>query len=63
MRSIGLLTLVLVMGACKRDTIVAFDVTEDADGDGFTLQDDCNDSDAAVFPGAEETCKGSGLTC
>ena len=29
---------------------------EDADGDGFTSDIDCDDSDAAVNPGAEETC-------
>ncbi len=28
----------------------------DADGDGVTADVDCNDDDAAIFPGAEEVC-------
>ena len=28
----------------------------DEDGDGFTVEEDCDDGDAAVFPGAEERC-------
>ncbi len=28
----------------------------DGDGDGFTVEDDCNDADDAVFPGAAEVC-------
>ena len=44
----------------------------DNDGDGFTAnQGDCNDSDAAIYPGADEVCgdgadqdcNGSDLTC
>ena len=30
----------------------------DADGDGFTAEDDCNDSDSSVFPDAIEVCDG-----
>ena len=36
----------------------------DGDGDGFTICDwDCNDADAAVFPGAEEVCDGIDNNC
>jgi hypothetical protein len=28
----------------------------DVDGDGFPAEEDCNDEDAAIFPGAEERC-------
>ncbi len=28
----------------------------DADGDGYTVEDDCDDTNAAVHPGAEEIC-------
>ena len=34
----------------------------DQDGDGFG-QDDCDDADPAVFPGAEETCNGLDDDC
>ena len=34
----------------------------DADGDGFTC-DDCNDADAAIYPGAPETCDGEDSNC
>jgi len=31
-------------------------IAVDADGDGHTAQDDCDDADSAVHPGAEELC-------
>ncbi len=30
----------------------------DADGDGFTEDEDCNDANATVYPGAEQLCDG-----
>ena len=30
--------------------------TDDADGDGYPADVDCNDGDPAVYPGAEEPC-------
>ena len=36
----------------------------DEDGDGFTIADgDCDDSDPAVYPGAEELCDGVDQNC
>jgi len=35
----------------------------DADGDGYTAMSDCDDDDAAVFPGAEEVCNGVDDDC
>jgi len=35
----------------------------DADGDGFTGADDCNDGDASQFPGAAEVCDGVDNNC
>ena len=38
------------------DTDADTDVIEDADGDGFTSDVDCDDGDASIFPGAKEVC-------
>ena len=35
----------------------------DFDGDGVPMGEDCNDSDATVFPGAEEWCDGVDNDC
>jgi len=35
----------------------------DADGDGVALPEDCDDSNASVFPGAEEVCNGRDDNC
>ncbi len=47
------------------DTIVEDTGTPpvDADGDGFFADEDCDDADATVHPGAEETCNGVDDDC
>ncbi|MCP4916168.1 MAG: hypothetical protein GY913_04530 [Proteobacteria bacterium] len=35
----------------------------DADGDGFTADEDCDDDDAGVHPGTDETCNGIDDDC
>ncbi len=40
-----------------------FDCISDADGDGYAEDVDCNDTDAAVNPGAVETCNGVDDNC
>ncbi len=35
----------------------------DYDGDGARAEDDCNDLDPAIFPGAEEVCDGEDQDC
>jgi hypothetical protein len=35
----------------------------DLDGDSYALVDDCDDADAAVFPGADERCDGVDQDC
>lgn len=35
----------------------------DHDGDSFTQENDCDDADAAVFPGADERCDGVDQDC
>jgi len=58
--SLGLLLLT----ACddKPDT-ASPDVDADADGDGFIETEDCDDHDAAIFPGAEEACDSADNDC
>jgi hypothetical protein len=36
---------------------------DDADGDGFTSGDDCDDHDDSAYPGASETCDGHDDDC
>ncbi|MEC7983585.1 MAG: putative metal-binding motif-containing protein, partial [Myxococcota bacterium] len=38
-------------------------ITLDNDGDGFTVEEDCNDNDANVSPSAEELCDGVDNNC
>lgn len=35
----------------------------DADGDGFAMEDECDDDDATIFPGADESCDGVDQDC
>lgn len=35
----------------------------DEDGDGFTADEDCNDADALIYPGAPEQCDGLDNNC
>jgi hypothetical protein len=55
-----LLAGLLLLSACgdKEDTLPEDSglPTEDADGDGFNTDEDCDDGDATVHPGAEEVC-------
>jgi len=61
MRAVGLALLlspafVLAGCACNED--------QDADGDGFsTTEGDCDDEDALVYPGADESCNGIDDDC
>ncbi len=41
----------------------ASDDPDDADGDGFLADEDCDDDDASVYPGATEVCNGKDDDC
>ena len=49
--------------ACQGDTGDTGLVPDDADGDGFAAEEDCNDNDASVYPGAAEVCDGVDNDC
>ncbi|MCB9760484.1 MAG: right-handed parallel beta-helix repeat-containing protein [Alphaproteobacteria bacterium] len=59
--------LLLALVACKDDAPPSDDSGEpvviDEDGDGVAAEDDCDDGDAAVYPGAEELCDGVDRDC
>ena len=38
-------------------------IIEDADGDGFSSEEDCDDSNSLVSPAAEEVCDGADNNC
>jgi len=54
--------LVLAIG-CKGDEDKSEAGPVDADGDGFTEDEDCDDNDATVYPGAAEDCDGKDNDC
>ncbi|MFH1466576.1 MAG: putative metal-binding motif-containing protein [Pseudomonadota bacterium] len=64
-----LLTLVLAtLVACPEpekpdDTGTPDTNVVDADGDGFGVDEDCDDADAAIHPGADEACNGLDDDC
>ena len=45
------------------DTVDTSDDVVDADGDGYAIDDDCDDTNAAINPGATETCDGVDEDC
>lgn len=56
----------MLLGACLIHDDVYRENLErlsDADQDGYSVDDDCDDTDPAVFPGATETCNGIDDDC
>ena len=52
--------------ACSSETKVtepSSEIVIDADGDGFILEEDCNDSEATINPAAIELCDGADNNC
>jgi len=65
-----LILLCFSLAACrsapKDDSITLLDtggLSDDADGDGLTGDEDCDDLDPSVYPGAEEVCDGVDNNC
>ena len=71
-RAVLLLSVSLVLACGEKDApdsglsdTADTDTVEvlDADGDGYDAEDDCDDADPLVFPGAEEVCDGVDNDC
>ncbi len=73
MRALATLALIVSLSACRTDPDkpdtdnlnpddTGPDVV-DADGDGYSTDEDCDDGDAGVHPGAEEVCDGVDNDC
>ena len=61
-------SLLILLFACRSETkTIEVDETEDivvdGDGDGYTLQEDCDDGNSTIFPGADEICDGIDNNC
>ena len=54
---IPLCCLLLALTACKKDG------AEDLDADGYSAEEDCDDENPDIFPGAEEICDGVDNDC
>ena len=54
MRIVSPILAIVLMTACGKT---------DEDNDGFDVDVDCNDTNAAVFPGATEKCDGVDNDC
>jgi hypothetical protein len=67
----SLFASVLLLAACNGDKTVdtsgpvdTFDTSaSDSDGDGYTSLEDCDDNDASINPGADESCNGLDDDC
>ncbi|MFN7143361.1 MAG: putative metal-binding motif-containing protein, partial [Myxococcota bacterium] len=57
------LLLLLALAGCEWVRLPVDDAVYDADGDGYTSLDDCDDFNENVHPGAEEACNGVDNDC
>ena len=63
MRILAIFTIFLLSCEQKETPTVEEPVIQDADGDGFSAEEDCDDNNSLVSPGAEELCDGFDNNC
>ena len=56
-------SLLIACGAMEKVNDEQGAVLFDSDGDGFTTEDDCDDTNPMVYPGTEEICDGMDNNC
>ena len=63
MRSLIVSIVFLVSCEQKETPTIEEPIIQDSDGDGFSADEDCDDNNSLVSPGAEELCDGFDNNC
>ena len=63
MRIVAISTIFLLACEQKETPTIEEPVIQDSDGDGYAAEEDCDDNNSLVSPGAEELCDGFDNNC